>query len=104
MTTQFTTLDEAKTVVKQLGAIGGGIAPFDSDNSETSGIYIPEYAVGPFQTPQDGERKFFHLRFRNGVDGFNAGLVKATMAIFPTRWPLMISTEVDAAGRMHFND
>ncbi len=104
MMTQYTTLDEAKSIAKQLGAMGGGVAPFDADSAETSGIYVPEYCGGPFQTPQDGERKFFHIRFRNGADGFNAGLIKSTMAIFPTRWPLMISSEVDAAGRLRCND
>ena len=104
MTTQFTTLDEAKAVAKQLSAIGGGVPPYDANDPEVSGIYIPEYSVGPFPTPQDGDRRFYHVRFRNGADGFNAGLMKATMEIFPTRWPVMISSEVDAAGRMHHND
>lgn len=104
MTTQFTTLDEAKAIVKQLGCIGGGVPPYDPIDFERSGIYIPEYTVGPFQTPQDGDRKFYHIRFSNGVDGFNAGLIKGTMAIFPTRWPAMISTEVDAAGRLRRDD
>lgn len=104
MMTQYTTLDEAKAVVKQLGSIGGGVPPYDAENSDASGIYVPEYTVGPFQTPQDGDRKFFHIRFRNGVDGFNAGLIRSTMAIFPTRWPLMISSEVDAANRLRCDD
>ena len=35
--------------------IGGGVKPYNADDPETSGIYIPEYA-GPFATPADGER------------------------------------------------
>jgi hypothetical protein len=98
MTTQFVTLAEAMDIAKQLGAIGGGVLPYNADDSEASGIYIPEYS-GPFATPEDGERKFYHLRFRNGAEGFNAGLVKGTMAYAPTRWPVMIATEVKSAGR-----
>jgi hypothetical protein len=97
MTTQFLTLAEAKKVAKDIGDIGGGVLPC-SDDPETSGIYIPEYN-GPFATPQDGDRKFYHLRFRNGAEGFNAGLVKRTMEYAPTRWPLMLATEVNAAAR-----
>ena len=98
MTTQFVTLAEAMDIAKQLGTIGGGVLPFNADDSETSGIYIPEY-FGPFATPEEGERKFYHLRFRNGAEGFNAGLVKRTMEYAPSRWPAMIAAEVKTAGR-----
>ena len=95
---QFVTLEDAKKIAKALGEIGGGVAPYNADLPDESGIYIPDY-VGPFATPQEGGRKFYHLRFRNGAEGFNCGLVKATMEYSPTRWPLMIATEVNAAGR-----
>src|ERR1700738_4104645 len=106
---QFVTLDEAKAVAAQLADIGGGVVPYNSntviemnppgmDNDPLrSGIYIPAYTTGPFATPQAGDKKFYHLRFRNGAEGFNAGLVKATMAFSPSRWPLMIALEVNAA-------
>jgi hypothetical protein len=107
MSTQFTTLTEATEIVQALGEAGLNVKPYNASLAEevnepeagdpSSGIYIPVYAVGPFRTPDDGSRKFYHLRFTNGADGFNAGLVKATMAIFPTRWPLMIGLEVSAA-------
>lgn len=94
--TQFTTLEEAKRIARELGAIGGGVLPYDANDNERSGIYIAEY-YGPFATPQEGEKKFYHFRFRNGAEGFNAGLVKRTMEYAPTRWPLMLATEVNAA-------
>jgi hypothetical protein len=96
MTTQFTTFEEAQRIAKEVGAIGGGVLPFQAEDPERSGIYIAEY-YGPFATPEDGERKFYHFRFRNGAEGFNAGLVKRTMEYAPTRWPLMLATEVNAA-------
>ena len=89
---QFVTLEVAKQIAKALGQIGGGVLPYTED-PRTSGIYIPEYA-GPFPTPADGEKKFFHFRFRNGASGFNAGLVAATMEYAPTRWPMMMELEV----------
>ncbi len=98
MTSQFVTLEEAKRIATALGTIGGGVLPYKADIPEESGIYIPEY-YGPFATPVDGEKKFYHLRFRNGADGFNAGLVKATMEYSPTRWPLMVATEVNASAK-----
>jgi hypothetical protein len=107
MTSQFVTLDDAKSIAAQLGDIGGGVMPYNSnteletapplqdEDPNRSGIYIPVYAQ--FQTPEQGDHKFYHFRFRNGAEGFNAGLVKTFMQIFPTRWPLMIGTEVNAS-------
>lgn len=89
---QFVTLETAKDVAKKLGDIGGGVLPYIPDDVEKSGIYIPEY--GYFNTPSEGDKKFYHLRFKNGAEGFNAGLVANTMRLFPTRWPLMITEEV----------
>jgi hypothetical protein len=84
---QFTTLDEAQSIAKQIGAaIGGGV--------ET--VYIPTYG-GPYVTPEIGESKFYHFRFHNGADGFNAGLIRQSMKFSPSRWPLMLAVEVQAA-------
>jgi hypothetical protein len=114
MMTQFVTLDDAKAIAKQLGDVGGGVLPYnpntveetvepDRGDNQASGIYIPTY-VGPFSTPADGAARFYHLRFRNGADGFNAGLIKITMTIFPTRWPLMLASEVNAVVRAYGSD
>jgi hypothetical protein len=105
---QFVTLDEAKAVAAQLTDIGGGVLPYNpnteidmyppgqNDDPQRSGIYIPAYTTGPFATPQQGDSKFYHFRFENGAEGFNVGLIKATMAFSPTRWPLMLALEVNA--------
>ena len=107
MTSQFVTLEDAKAIAAQLGDIGGGVLPynanteletappFQDDDPTRSGIYIPVYCQ--VATPQQGDHKFYHFRFRNGAEGFNAGLIKAEMQIFPTRWPMMVATEVNAA-------
>lgn len=83
---QLATIDEAKAIAAKLGVIGGGVTD----------TYIPEY-LGPYAAPENGTAKFYHFRFKNGADGFNVGLVRTTMQIFPSRWPLMISTEVEAS-------
>jgi hypothetical protein len=107
--TQFTTLETARAIAAQLGNIGGGVIPYHAENElETapplqdtdphrSGIYIPQYAM--FATPEQADHKFYHFRFQNGAEGFNAGLIQTIMTMFPTRWPLMIGTEVTAAAR-----
>lgn len=100
---QFTTLSEAKQIADKIGTeIGGGVAAYNESNSAKSGIYIPEY--GRFGTPEDGDRKFYHFRFNSGVDGFNVGLIKGSMLIFPTRWPLMLAQEVESAHRLSVDD
>lgn len=85
---QLATLDEAKAIAAKLANIGGGIKD----------IYIPEY-TGPFATPQIGDSKFYHFRFYNGAEGFNAGLVRSFMNAYPTSWPNMIATEVARCAR-----
>jgi hypothetical protein len=85
---QFATYEEAQSIASQLGPIGGGVKD----------IYIPEY-LGPFSTPEMGERKFFHFRFQNGAEGFNVGLVRTTIRQFANSWPSMIGLEVEACGR-----
>lgn len=89
---QLSTIDEAKAIAAKLGGIGGGV----------SDIYIPEF-VGPYATPGNGDAKFYHLRFHNGAEGFNAGLIRTTMQFFPSRWPLMISTEVNTSANWASN-
>lgn len=80
---QFATMDEAKSIAKQLGTMGGGVRD----------IYVPDY-FGPFSAPDMGPAKFLHYRFANGADGFNVGLIRTTMNLFPWCWPQMIGTEV----------
>lgn len=92
---QLATLDEAKAIATQLATIGGGIKPI-TDDPATSGIYLPQYG-GPYAAPEDGDSKFYFFRFENGADGFNVGLVRTTMQVFPSRWLMMVSTEVNAA-------
>jgi hypothetical protein len=65
-------------------------------NPDRSGIYIVEFQ-GPYATPQDGDRKFYHFRFANGAAGINAGLVRRMMQFSPTRWPLMMANDVNQA-------
>jgi hypothetical protein len=91
---QLATLDEAKTIAQEIGTIGGGVKAV-TDDPTTSGIYIPSW--GYYAVPSDGDSKFYFFRFENGADGFNVGLVRQTMQVFPSRWLLMISTEVNAA-------
>ena len=108
---QFCTLEQAQAVVAKINAIGigGGVMPYNpatvneinppyQDNDpKRSGIYIPIYTQGPFPTPGTGELKFYFLRFVDGAEGFNAGLILQEIALFPTSWPTMLSLEVNAA-------
>jgi hypothetical protein len=91
---QLSTMEEAKAIAAKLGTIGGGVAD----------IYDPsENDHNPFLARPDGEAKWYHFRFKNGVDGFNVGLIRTFMQVFPSRWPLMVSTEVDAAAKFRFD-
>mgnify|MGYP000662176818 CR=1 FL=1 len=89
---QLTSIEEAKMLASRVGTLGGGVVD----------IYIPEYA-GPFTAPKEGELRFYHFKFGSGVSGFNAGLIRETMRLFPSRWPLMLATELDAAARTQSN-
>jgi hypothetical protein len=104
---QFTTLAEAQAIAAQIDpSIGGGVMPYNPNtvmemnppgqdtDPKRSGIYIPVYVAGPFATPQADGRSFYHLRFWNGAEGINAGLLKSEMTLFPTRWPLMLALDV----------
>ena len=81
---QLSTKKEADFVVSALGNIGKGVKE----------IYIPEYQ-GPFSVPEDGDKKFYHLRFNNGVEGVNVGLVLMFMKYSPTTWPAMVAADVN---------
>ena len=80
---QLATMEEAKSIVLQLGSAGNGVRE----------IYIPEYD-GPWSVPELGSSKFYHLRFNNGAEGFNVGLVRTLMKQCPTSWLNMVSTEI----------
>lgn len=84
MNTVLTTRKEAEGIAAQLTAIGLTVTE----------IYIPQFTNGPFPTPQDGDKKFYHFRFLNGASGFNAGQIRWTMLCCPGRWPIMITEEV----------
>ena len=86
MYNQLATPQEAQEIARQLGTIGGGVVD----------TYVPEYE-GPFVPPENGPSKFLHFRFANGAEGFNVGLIRAFMQYSPMRWPMMITTEVEAA-------
>ena len=85
---QLATMEEAVLIARELSTVGGGVV-------ET---YVPEYA-GPYAAPQDGDKKFLHFRFGNGAEGFNVGLIRTTMKMFPMSWPMMVAAEVNAGRR-----
>ena len=80
---QLSTLAEAKAIALQLGSAGNGVKD----------IYIPEYE-GPWAVPEIGDSKFYHFRFNNGAEGFNAGLIRTLMKQCPTSWLIMVITEI----------
>ena len=80
---QLSTIEEAKALAAQLGSTGGGVRD----------IYIPEYD-GPYMAPEIGTSKFYHFRFANGAEGFNAGLIRTLIKQCPTSWLNMVSTEI----------
>lgn len=83
----------------QLRVMGGGVLPGDDsldkheDGSENRfvGIYIPAWLVGPagFRQGQAVDSKTgvkyysLHLRFRNGKQGMNVGLILDKFARYP---------------------
>ena len=70
---QLATIEEAKAIALQLSTVGNGVKD----------IYIPQYD-GPYTAPEVGNSKFYHLRFNNGAEGFNVGLVRTLMKQCPT--------------------
>lgn len=85
---QLCTEAEAQAIAAKLSAIGGGVEK----------IYVPTFSVFPAPTDGAGAQQFV-FRFANGADGFNAGLIRQTMRYFPTRWPVMLATEVENSHR-----
>lgn len=93
---QLATWEEARQLVaeitefgKSFGQIGGGIKA-ENKNPKTSGIYIPEWEGGPLSFPvpsgenSEGEPTFWlHLRFVNGREGVNVGLVLDRLRRYP---------------------
>ena len=80
---QLATIEEAKAIALQLSTVGNGVKD----------IYIPQYD-GPYTAPEVGNSKFYHLRFNNGAEGFNVGLVRTLMKQCPTTWLNMVTTEI----------
>lgn len=80
---QLATIEEAKAIALQLSTAGRGVKD----------IYIPQYD-GPYTAPEVGNSKFYHLRFNNGAEGFNVGLVRTLMKQCPTTWLNMVITEI----------
>lgn len=80
---QLATEDEAKAFTIELSGLGNGVREY----------YIPEYE-GPWGVPEIGNSKFYHLRFNNGAEGFNVGLVRTLKKQCPTSWLNMVATEI----------
>ena len=85
---QLATLPEAQDIARDLVNIGGGVVD----------IYIPEY-LGPYRPPEIGDAKFYHFKFANGADGFNAGLIRTMRRMFPTSWPSNVALEVERSAK-----
>jgi hypothetical protein len=82
---QLATFEEAVSLSKEIPAsCGGGV----------TSIYIPKWG-GPFPIPEDGDKKFYHFGFANGMDGVNVGLVRESKQRNPN-WVEMLSLEVNA--------
>lgn len=83
---QLSTLDEATKLAKEIPpTCGGGV----------TAIYIPAYG-GPYQPPSDGDNKFYHFDFANGMTGVNVGLVRGLKDRNPFNWVEMLSLEVNS--------
>jgi hypothetical protein len=89
---QLSTLSEALEISGILtnAGIGRGV----------SEIYVPAYG-GPFAPPQDLStgRKFYHLRFNNGAEGINVGLVRETLEKDPATGLQRITIDVNQGER-----
>ena len=88
---QLSTYTEAAEISDLIGTIGGGV----------SRTYIPEYQQ--FTAPEDGDQKFLHFDFKNGSTGHNVGLIRSLIANSPTRWPIMLATEVERGRKVSVN-
>lgn len=88
---QLSTEKEVEFVKNMVGHFGKGVEEH----------YIPQY-LGPFQVPEDGDRKFYHLKFKNGNDGFNVGLLLYFIKAFPVTWPAMLADQINAPKPSYF--
>ena len=91
---QLATWDEARECARLVSggpiAVGDGVKP-ETRDLKTSGIFIPEWLPGPsaFDEPHDVDEKtgkeywFIHLRFNNGAEGMNVGLILDQFRRYP---------------------
>ena len=91
---QLATWEQAREYASKLSSgpivVGGGVKP-ETSNSNTSGIYIPEWLPGPAAFPEphffdevSGKKYYFlHFRFRNGAEGMNIGLIMDKFRRYP---------------------
>lgn len=93
---QYTTIFEAATVAAILNANGFPVADF-TDDPNTSGLFIPQWAPGPnvSDPTNKGSRKWYQLRFKNGKTE-NAGLIAGMMAAWPTCWQSVFKVEYNS--------
>ena len=87
--------DQAREIARRLSqgpiVVGGGVKP-ETDDPNTSGIYIPGWEAGPggFPAPhyfdeENGKKYYFlHFRFKNGAAGMNVGLIIDRFKRYPT--------------------
>lgn len=94
---QLSTWSEAHDLVTELtdfeknfGLIGNGIPPIDETAPQKSGVYVLDWLPGPAAFPiphgtnEAGEPTFWlHLRFNNGREGVNVGLVLDRLRRYP---------------------
>lgn len=98
---QLATWDEARECARLLSAgpitVGDGVRPqvnqpgTSEPDMAKSGIYRPAWLEGPsaFPEPQDVDEKtgkeywFLHLRFFNGAEGMNVGLILDQFRKYP---------------------
>lgn len=91
---QLATWEQARETASKLSAgpivVGDGVKP-ETSNSNTSGIYTPEWLPGPAGFPEphyfdekSGKKYYFlHFRFRNGAEGMNVGLIMDKFRRYP---------------------
>jgi hypothetical protein len=90
---QLATWEQARDLAARLSqgplVVGNGVAA-ESQNPDTSGIYIPAWLTQTgFQAPHyvdaDGNQfLYLHFRFNNGAEGMNVGLVREQFKRYPT--------------------
>ncbi len=99
---QLATWKQARECASKLSAgpivVGLGVKP-EVPGYKITGIYRPIWLAGPgsFEEPQakiDGWDYFFlHLRFKNGGEGMNVGLIIDKFRRYPTS-PLYVLSEL----------